>query len=101
MELTLEEVNKLNKLNMELASELAAKNPVYTPFQHGNFTCIMIKEVLYGRRGEEDVFLCFHTEVTGRACISAQCICAYTVENVFTLSSWLLVQTLVHFSQNC
>lgn len=47
VELTLEEVNKLNKLNMELASELAAKNPVYTPFQHGNFTCIMIKEV-YG-----------------------------------------------------
>ena len=45
VELTLEEVNKLNKLNMELASELSAKNPVYTPFQHGNFTCIMIKEV--------------------------------------------------------
>lgn len=45
VELTLEEVNKLNKLNMELASELAAKNPVYTPFQHGNFTCIMIKEL--------------------------------------------------------
>ena len=45
VELTLEEVNKLNKLNLELAKELATKNPAYTPFQHGNFTCIMIKEV--------------------------------------------------------
>lgn len=45
IELTLEEVNKLNKLNLDLASELAATNSVYTPFQHGNFTCIMIKEV--------------------------------------------------------
>ena len=45
VELTLEEVNKLNKLNLELASDLATRDPVYTPFQHGNFTCIMIKEV--------------------------------------------------------
>ena len=45
VELTLEEVNRLNKLNLELASNLAARDPVYTPFQHGNFTCIMIKEV--------------------------------------------------------
>ncbi|CAI8044553.1 Pyridoxal-dependent decarboxylase domain-containing protein 1 [Geodia barretti] len=45
VELTLEEVNKLNKLNLELASDLATRDPVYTPFQHGNFTCIMIKEL--------------------------------------------------------
>ena len=45
VELTLEEVNRLNKLNLELASELAVADQVYTPFQHGNFTCIMIKEV--------------------------------------------------------
>ena len=44
-ELTLEEVNRLNKLNLELAGVLAQRNPIYTPFQHGNFTCIMIKEV--------------------------------------------------------
>lgn len=44
-ELTLEEVNRLNKLNLELASDLSHKNSAYTPFQHGNFTCIMIKEV--------------------------------------------------------
>ena len=55
-ELTLEEVNKLNKLNLELASGLAARNPAYTPFQHGNFTCIMIKEV----SGDHAV-TCVHT----------------------------------------
>ena len=44
-ELTLEEVNRLNKLNLELAAILARKNPAYSPFQHGNFTCIMIGEV--------------------------------------------------------
>ena len=59
-ELTLEEVNRLNKLNLELAGILALRNPIYTPFQHGNFTCIMIKEVWEGRgaegRGGEGVF---------------------------------------------
>ena len=44
-ELTLEEVNKLNKLNLELAASISQRNPIYMPFQHGNFTCIMIKEV--------------------------------------------------------
>ena len=44
-ELTLEEVNQLNKLNLELAASLTQRNPIYTPFQHGNFTCIMIREV--------------------------------------------------------
>jgi len=38
-------VNKLNKLNLELAASLTQRNPIYTPFQHGNFTCIMIREL--------------------------------------------------------
>lgn len=45
VELTLEEVSELNSLNMELSVVLAEKNPVFTSFQHGNFSCIMIKEV--------------------------------------------------------
>ena len=45
-ELTLEEVNKLNKMNVELSSFLSHIDPVYSLFQHGNFTCIMIKEVI-------------------------------------------------------
>ena len=44
-ELTLEEVSELNTMNIELAGLLGKKNPAFTPFQHGNFSCIMIKEV--------------------------------------------------------
>eukprot|EP00731_Ephydatia_muelleri_P029069 Em0020g713a len=44
-ELTLEEVSHLNSLNIELTSILSGFSPVFQPFQHGNFTCIMIKEV--------------------------------------------------------
>eukprot|EP00731_Ephydatia_muelleri_P029089 Em0020g733a len=42
-ELTLEEVSHLNSLNIELTSILSGFSPVFQPFQHGNFTCIMIK----------------------------------------------------------
>ena len=45
-ELTLEEVSELNTMNIELAGILGKKNPAFTPFQHGNFSCIMIKEVI-------------------------------------------------------
>ena len=69
VELTLEEVNRLNKLNLELASELAVVDQVYTPFQHGNFTCIMIKEV----------------------CVSV-CIRTYVRVRVPVCSPYLLVQ---------
>ena len=44
-ELTLDEVSDLNTMNIELAGLLGKKNPAFTPFQHGNFSCIMIKEV--------------------------------------------------------
>ena len=44
-ELSLEEVSELNQLNIELSSTLAEKNPSFSSFQHGNFSCIMIKEV--------------------------------------------------------
>lgn len=44
-ELSLEEVSDLNAMNIELAGLLGKKNPAFTPFQHGNFSCIMIKEV--------------------------------------------------------
>lgn len=44
-ELTLDEVSELNTMNIELADLLGKKNPAFTPFQHGNFSCIMIKEV--------------------------------------------------------
>lgn len=44
-ELTLDEVSELNTMNIELAGLLGKKNPAFTPFQHGNFSCIMIKEV--------------------------------------------------------
>ena len=44
-ELTLTEVSELNTMNIELAGLLGKKNPAFTPFQHGNFSCIMIKEV--------------------------------------------------------
>ena len=60
VELTLEEVNKLNKLNLELASDLATRDPVYTPFQHGNFTCIMIKEVCVRVSVSVSVLVCGH-----------------------------------------
>lgn len=44
-ELTLDEVSELNTMNIELADLLGKKNPAFTPFQHGNFSCIMIKEL--------------------------------------------------------
>ena len=44
-ELTLDEVSELNSMNIELAGLLGKKNPAFIPFQHGNFSCIMIKEV--------------------------------------------------------
>lgn len=44
-DLTLEEVSELNQLNIELSNVLAQKNPAFSPFQHGNFSCIMIKEL--------------------------------------------------------
>ena len=44
-ELVLDEVNDLNKLNMEFCQHMTALLPIFTPFQHGNFTCILIKEV--------------------------------------------------------
>lgn len=44
-DLTLEEVSELNQLNIELSNMLSQKNPAFSPFQHGNFSCIMIKEV--------------------------------------------------------
>ena len=44
-ELSLDEVSELNTMNIELAGLLSKKNPAFTPFQHGNFSCIMIKEV--------------------------------------------------------
>ena len=50
-ELTLEEVSQLNSLNIELTSILSGFSPVFQPFQHGNFTCIMIKEVREGGEG--------------------------------------------------
>ena len=46
-DLTLEEVSELNQLNIELSNILAQKNPAFSPFQHGNFSCIMIKEVCF------------------------------------------------------
>ena len=49
-ELSLEEVSELNTMNIELASILSKKNAAFTPFQHGNFSCIMIKEVSHLRR---------------------------------------------------
>ena len=50
-DLTLEEVSELNQLNIELSNMLAQKNPSFSPFQHGNFSCIMIKEVGKGGGG--------------------------------------------------
>lgn len=47
-DLTLEEVSELNQLNIDLSNTLAQKNPSFGPFQHGNFSCIMIKEVRGG-----------------------------------------------------
>ena len=44
-ELTVEEVNDLNRRNMELCHHLGQCSSVFAPFQHGNFTCIFIKEV--------------------------------------------------------
>ena len=50
-DLTLEEVSELNQLNIELSNVLAQKNPAFSPFQHGNFSCIMIKEAREGEGG--------------------------------------------------
>lgn len=46
-ELTFEEVNLLNKLNIELCQHLNNETgvSVFQPFQHGNFTCVLLREV--------------------------------------------------------
>ena len=44
-ELTLTEVDNLNKLNLELARTLSRNSNVFVPFQHGNFSCILVKDV--------------------------------------------------------
>ncbi len=45
-ELVLDEVNELNKLNLEFCHCLTDTATVFSPFQHGNFTCILVKEVM-------------------------------------------------------
>lgn len=45
-ELTFEEVNSLNKLNIELCQHFnQTLSSVFQPFQHGNFTCVLVREV--------------------------------------------------------
>ena len=44
-ELTLAEVDQLNKLNLELSRSLSRVSDVFGPFQHGNFSCILVKDV--------------------------------------------------------
>jgi hypothetical protein len=44
-ELTVEEVNTLNKLNIELSQHLNSFTSVFRSFQHGNFTCLIISEL--------------------------------------------------------
>ena len=44
-EITVDEVQKLNLLNKELGDKLAAKSEAFSVYQHGNFTCIALKNV--------------------------------------------------------
>ena len=44
-ELTLSEVDNLNKLNLELSRCLTKISNVFAPFQHGNFSCVLVKDV--------------------------------------------------------
>ena len=54
-ELTFEEVNMLNKLNIELCHFLNTQTgvSVFQPFQHGNFTCVLLREVRRLKRDGE------------------------------------------------
>ncbi|XP_019855616.1 PREDICTED: pyridoxal-dependent decarboxylase domain-containing protein 1-like [Amphimedon queenslandica] len=62
-ELTFEEVNMLNKLNIELCQHLNNESgvSVFQPFQHGNFTCVLLREL----PKEVDMFALLENVITG------------------------------------